>query len=258
MPQKIHSTAIIEPGAQLADDVQVGAQAYIGKYVKIESGSIVMHHATVDGDTSIGISNIIHPYTYLGGPTQDLKYDGGKPRLLIGNGNVFREFFTVHTATRSDDATVIGNNNTFLAYAHVAHDCLLGNGIIMSSHAALGGHVAVGDHANIGWSSGVHQFCRIGQYAMLSAMAKATMDVPPYMIADGIPARTRTFNRVNLERNGFSEQEIYTIKEIYMALYMQPQVREEALARLRKISTGSGDLYDNVCSFFKSSCRGVC
>ncbi|MDR0351627.1 MAG: acyl-ACP--UDP-N-acetylglucosamine O-acyltransferase [Puniceicoccales bacterium] len=258
MPRKIHNTAIIEPGAQLADDVEVGAQAYIGKYVKIGSGSIVMHHATVDGDTSIGHANVIHPYAYLGGLTQDLKYAGEHTGLLIGNHNVFREFFTVHTATKPNESTIIGDDNTFLAYAHVAHDCVIGNGIIMSSHAALGGHVIIGDHANIGWSAGIHQFCRVGNYAMVSAMAKATMDVPPYMIADGMPARIRSFNRINLERHGFSEQDVRIVKEIYLALYAQTKVRAETLMELRKASTIPGDLYDNVCSFFESSDRGVC
>ncbi|MDR2735345.1 MAG: acyl-ACP--UDP-N-acetylglucosamine O-acyltransferase [Puniceicoccales bacterium] len=258
MAKKIHSTAIIEPGAQLADDVEVGAQAYIGSQVKIGPGSVIMHHATVEGDTSIGRCNVIYPYAYLGGLTQDLKYTGGKSRLLIGDNNIFREFFTIHTATSPNHATIVGDNNAFLAYAHVAHDCVVGSGVIMSSHSALGGHVLVEDYANIGWGSGVHQFCRIGSYAMLSAMSKATMDVPPYMIADGNPARTKAFNKILLDRHGFNEQEIRVIREIYVMLYVQKGIRADSLAKLREASLTSGDLYDRVCSFFDASTRGVC
>jgi UDP-N-acetylglucosamine acyltransferase len=242
MPQRIHSTAIIEQGTQLADGVEIGAYAYIGKQVKIGSGSIVMHHATVDGDSSMGTGNIIHPYAYIGGMTQDMKYAGGLSRLRIGNNNIFREFFTVHSATSPDGATIIGDDNVFLAYAHVAHDCVVGSGIIMSSHAALGGHVAIDDCTNIGWNSGIHQFCRVGRYEMVAASSKVTMDVPPYMIADGVPARTKAFNRINLERHGFNEDEVRLVKEIYTKLYLRNQLRVDALKDIRKNSGSSGDL----------------
>ena len=138
---KIHPTAIIEKGAVLDDDVEVGAYAYIGGSVKIGKGTIIAHHATVDGNTVVGEYNQIFPYAYIGGKTHDLKYRGGNPGLIIGDRNVFREYTTAHLATKDGEYTVIGNDNNILAYSHIAHDCIVGNKIVMSSHAALGGHV---------------------------------------------------------------------------------------------------------------------
>ena len=168
----IHPTAIIEKGAQIADGVEIGAYAYIGSQVKIGAGSCVFHHATVDGFTTLGERNQIFPYAFIGGKTHDLKYKGGLPGLVIGDDNVFREYSTAHMATSDGTFTIVGNRNNILAYSHIAHDCVVGDNIVMSSHAALGGHVKVEDHAVIGWGSGVHQFCRIGAYAMLSASSK--------------------------------------------------------------------------------------
>lgn len=136
---KIHPTAIIEKGAELADDVEVGAYAYVGAEVKIGSGTIIAHHATVDGNTVIGCNNQIFPYAFIGGKTHDLKFKGGNPGLLIGDRNVFREYTTAHLATADGNNTIIGNDNNILAYSHIAHDCVVGNKIVMSSHAALGG-----------------------------------------------------------------------------------------------------------------------
>jgi acyl-ACP--UDP-N-acetylglucosamine O-acyltransferase len=158
MDTLIHPTAIIEAGADLDSTVSVGAYAYVGKAVQAGPGTKIMHHATVDGKTTLGKDNEVHPYAYLGGQTHDLKYEGGVQSLEIGDRNVFREYSTAHCATAEGLITRLGDDNLILAYSHIAHECIVGNHLIMSSHSALGGHVSVGDHVNIGWGVGVHQF----------------------------------------------------------------------------------------------------
>ncbi len=229
---KIHSTAIIENGAELADGVEVGAYAYIGSEARIDSGTIVAHHATVDGNTKIGKDNQIYPYAFIGGKTHDLKFKGGTPGLVIGNGNVFREYTTAHLATADGNDTIIGDNNNILAYSHIAHDCIVGNNIVMSSHAALGGHVIVEDNAVIGWGSGAHQFCRIGAYAMLSASSKLVKDLPPFFMADGSPAEVCAINKINMQRNGFSVEEIDVAYSAFKLIYKRRLSRSSAIEEL--------------------------
>ncbi|MDR3144043.1 MAG: acyl-ACP--UDP-N-acetylglucosamine O-acyltransferase [Puniceicoccales bacterium] len=251
----IHPSAIVERGAELADDVVVGAYSHVGELASIGAGTVVSHHVTVDGRTQIGERNVLHPYSYVGAPTHDLKYSGGEPGLKVGNGNVFREYCTMHVATKAENETLIGNGNVFLAYAHVGHDCIVGNGVIMSSQAALGGHVTLGDFANIGWNSGIHQFCRVGKYAMVGASAKATQDIPPYMLADGIPAKVRCPNFVNLRRRGFSEGKISQIKEIFKIFYLRKFNRMQAMEIMMN-SGISSDLTDEILNFAANSIRG--
>lgn len=229
---KIHPTAIIEDGAKIADNVAIGAYAYIGAEVSIGAGTIVEHHATVDGFTTMGEDNQIFPYAFIGGKTHDLKFTGGKPGLKIGSRNVFREYSTVHLATNDAEFTILGDDNVILAYSHVAHDCIIGNHLVMSSHAALGGHVLVGNHCNIGWGVGLHQFCRIGDHAMAGACSKVVQDIPPYMIADGNPAEVRTINKVGLERNGFTSEDIELVRSIYKTLYREGLNRSQAREKL--------------------------
>ncbi|MDR1432991.1 MAG: acyl-ACP--UDP-N-acetylglucosamine O-acyltransferase [Puniceicoccales bacterium] len=232
MATTIHPTAIVENGAQLADGVSVDAYAYVGKLASIGAESRVCHHATVDGRTHVGERNVIHPYAYVGAQTHDLKYVGGIPGLKIGDGNVFREFCTIHCATSEENETVVGSKNVFLAYAHVAHDCIVGNHVIMSSQAALGGHVVLHDFTNIGWSAGIHQFCKVGKYSMVGAASKATRDVPPYMLADGNPARVRSPNFVNLQRHDFSNKSVVQIKKIFKIFYLSGLNRTQAAEKM--------------------------
>ncbi|MDR1413366.1 MAG: acyl-ACP--UDP-N-acetylglucosamine O-acyltransferase [Puniceicoccales bacterium] len=255
MAISIDSRAIVENGAQLAENVTICAYAYVGKSVYLGEGTRVCHHATVDGRTQIGKNNIIHPYAYIGAPTHDLKYTGGDPGLKIGDGNVFREYCTVHVATKPENETVLGDKNVLLAYAHVAHDCLVGSGVIMSSQAALGGHVVLQDFTNIGWSGGVHQFCKIGKYSMLGAACKVTQDIPPYMLADGNPARVRSPNFVNLQRHGFSEERIRQIKKIFRIFYGNGLNRTQA-AELLKSENIAPDLREEFLYFLGESARG--
>lgn len=257
MPTDIHPTAIIAPGAELDEGVIVGAYAYIGPNVKIAKGTEVMHHATVDGATTMGEGNEVHPYAYIGGKTHDLKYKGGCPGLKIGSDNVFREFTTVHCATAEGTYTIIGDKNLLLAYSHIAHECLVGNHLVMSSHAALGGHVQLGDCVNIGWGAGLHQFCRVGDYAMVGAASKVVQDVPPYMIADGSPAMVRTTNKVGLERAGFTPEDINLVRRVFKMFYKEGLNRRQAAEKLSEVITEENQLVRTFLSFVESSERGL-
>jgi UDP-N-acetylglucosamine acyltransferase len=257
MATKIHPTAIIEDGAELDDGVIVGAYAYIGSHVRIGNGTEVMHHATVDGATSMGTGNEVHPYAYVGGKTHDLKYRGGVHGLEIGANNVFREFTTVHCATAEGMMTRVGDNNLILSYSHIAHECTVKNHLVMSSHSALGGHVEVGSHVNIGWGVGVHQFCRVGDYAMAGAASKVVQDVPPFMIADGNPAMVRTINKVGIERAGFSADEIALVRRIFKAYYKEGLNRRQAAAKMKADSECDNRVTQSFLSFAESSERGL-
>jgi UDP-N-acetylglucosamine acyltransferase len=257
MASQIHPTAIIEKGAELDAGVTVGAYAYIGPHVKIAAGTEVMHHATVDGATVMGENNEVHPYAFVGGKTHDLKYKGGVQGLEIGAGNVFREFSTVHCATSDGQITSLGDRNLILAYSHIAHECQVGNHLIMSSHAALGGHVVVGDHVNVGWGAGVHQFCRLGDYAMVGAASKVVQDVPPFMIADGNPAGVRTSNKVGLERAGFSKDDIALVRRMFKVFYKEGLNRRQAAEKLDAAGVADAEVVRRYLNFLKSSERGL-
>lgn len=256
MSVNIHPTAIIESGATLADDIQIGAYAYVGPQVTIGPGTHLHHHACVEGHTTLGAHNEIYPFACIGGKTHDLKYTNGQARLIIGDHNVLREYVTIHTATKEEDATIIGSYNVILAYGHVAHDCHIGNHMIMSSQAALGGHVIVGNHVNIGWGAGVHQFCQLGDYAMVGACSKLVQDVLPFMIADGNPATTRTINKVILERQSFSEERIQNIRKAFKILYKLGLNRSQALEALKNLDFNNPDI-QLICTFFSHSQRGL-
>ena len=229
---KIHPTAIVESSAVLADDVEVGAYAYIGGSVNIGAGTKIGHHATVDGNTVMGENNEVFPYAFIGGKTHDLKYVGGNPGLKIGNNNVFREYTTVHTATAEGNTTIVGNYNNILAYSHVAHDCVLGDRIVMSAFSGLAGHVVVGDHVVIAGMTGAHQFSRIGQYAMISSLTKPVKDLPPFFISDGNPAEVRAINKINMQRNGFTVEEIDIAFSAFKLIYKHRLSRTHAIEAL--------------------------
>lgn len=257
MAINVHPTAIVEKGAELDDNVIVGAYAFIGAHVNISRGTKIMHHATVDGATMLGEDNEVHPYAYVGGKTHDLKYGGGIQHLQIGHRNVFREFTTIHCATADDQITLIGNDNVVLSYSHIAHECTIGNHLVMSSHAALGGHVAIGDHVNIGWGAGVHQFCRMGDYSMAGAASKVVQDVPPYMISDGNPAVSRMVNKVGLERAGFSNDDILLARRVFKTFYKEGLNRSQALDKLRITEDMENIIVKNFTDFVIASERGL-
>jgi UDP-N-acetylglucosamine acyltransferase len=242
MSAKIHPQAIVESSAELGIDVEVGPFCYIGANAQIGDGSRILHHATIEGKVTLGKNNTIFPYALIGGLTHDLKYEGGEPGLKIGDDNVFREYVTAHVATHADDFTTIGSGNVFLAYSHVAHDCQVGNHLVMSSHAALGGHVKVGDHVNVGWGAGV----------------QLVQDVPPFMLADGSPAEVRSINKVGLERAGFEYSEIESIRSAFKVLYRKDLNRSQALQYLQdNFSFDPGSVMDELITFAQANGRGI-
>jgi UDP-N-acetylglucosamine acyltransferase len=257
MAAKIHPNAVVEACAQLGEGVEIGPFCFVGAGVVLGAGTKLHHHASVEGDTVLGERCEVFPYACLGGKTQDLKFKGGRPGVRIGDRNVFREYVTVHAATFDGDMTRIGSDNTFLATTHIAHDCVLGSHIVMSNGAVLAGHVVVEDHVVIGGYGGVHQFCRLGAYAMLSATAKLVQDLPPFCIADGTPAEVRAINKVGLERNGFSAEQLDRVKAIYRTLYRDGLNRTQALEKLAAdVDAGSGE-YRQMLEFARSSSRGL-
>ena len=258
MSVSIHPHAIVEPGAQLGRDVVVEAFSIVGAKAEIGDGCRVLHHSTVEGRVSMGKNNTVYPYAMIGGLTHDLKYQGGDPGLRIGDDNIFREYVTAHVATNPEDETKIGSQNVFLAYSHVAHDCIVGNHLIMSSHSALAGHVQVGDHVNVAWGAGVHQFCRLGRHCMVSACSKLVQDVAPFMLADGSPAEVRSINKVGIDRAGFSSEEIETVRGVFKILYKSDLNRSQAIERLQNEFAGSkAEVSNEIIAFAQSSERGL-
>lgn len=257
METKIHPTAIIESGAELEEGVSVGAFAYIGAHVQIASGTEIMHHATVDGNTTLGNDNEVHPYAYIGGKTHDLKYKDGIHSLKIGNHNVFREYTTVHCATAEGLLTEMGDHNVILAYSHVAHECKVGNHLVMSSHSALGGHVEVADYVNVGWGVGIHQFCRLGDHSMAAATATVLQDIPPFFTASGNPAEVRGINKVGLQRAGFSEEAISGVRKAYKQLYKKGLNRSQAIESIAKSELSQIKEVQELVAFIEASERGI-
>ncbi len=257
MATHIHPQAIVEEGAGLGEGVTVEAFAYVGEKVQVGDGCLVRHHATVEGNLILGQDNEIHPYALVGAMTQDLKYQGGQPKLRVGDRNIFREYVSAHVATNPDDATIIGSDNVFLAYSHVAHDCIVGDHLVMSSHSALGGHVQVGDHVNVGWGAGVHQFCRLGRHCMVAACSKLVQDIPPFMLADGVPAEVRSINKVGMERAGFRGEDVEAARSVYKTLYRNGLNRSQALAELGEGSSIDNSIAREITDFIRESGRGL-
>jgi UDP-N-acetylglucosamine acyltransferase len=254
----IHPTAIIDPKAELDDNVEVGPYAVIGEHVAIGRGTTIGAHAVIDGWTRIGIENRIFPMASVGGVPQDLKYKGEKTWLKIGDRNIIREFTTLQPGTITGiGETVIGNDNLFMAYCHVAHDCLIGNRVIMANGSTLAGHVLVEDFAILGGLSAIHQFVRIGESAMLSGGSMVGRDVAPYTIAAGDRARMRGLNQVGLRRRGFPDECISILKKAFKILVFSRLKVADALARMRNELPDIPQLRHFV-EFIENSERGIC
>lgn len=228
----VHSTAIIHPKAQIGPNCVIGPYCVIGEHVMLGEDCRLHSHIVIDGRTILGRGNEIFPFASLGLKTQDLKWQGGITRTQIGDGNTFREYVTVNSATGAGEVTVIGSQNHFLAYSHIAHDVTLGNHNILSNVATLAGHVVVEDHAVVGGLAAVHQFCRIGKMSIIGGCSKVVQDVPPFMLADGNPAETRTINKVGLERNGISEEAQAALKQAFKILFREGLTISKALERI--------------------------
>lgn len=233
----IHPTAIIDASVELGEGVSVGPLSVIGPDVKIGAGTVVASHVVIKGPTTIGLKNRIFQFSTIGEDTPDMKYGGEPTRLIIGDRNVFREGVTVHRGTLQDRGeTVIGNDNLFMAYVHIGHDCVVGNHTILVNNASISGHIHVGDWAFLSGYTLIHQHVRIGAHAFLGAGAYLNQDLPAYVMAAGHPAVPRTVNKVGLERRGFSKEQIAEINRAYKAVYRQGLKLDEALARIEAVA----------------------
>lgn len=251
----IHSSAIVHPKAKIGAGCEIGPYCVIGENVVLGAKCKLHSHVVIDGHTTLGKENEIFPFASIGLKTQDLKWNGGVTRTEIGDNNTFREYVTVHSATSDGDATRIGSHNHVLAYSHIAHDCRLGSHIIMSNAATLGGHVIVEDYAVISISA-VHQFCRIGKLAMVGGCSKVVQDVPPFMLADGNPAETRTINKVGMERHGVSEEAQSAIRSAFKILFREGLTIPNALVKIEKKLPQLPEV-QHLIRFVRASERGI-
>jgi UDP-N-acetylglucosamine acyltransferase len=251
-----HPTAIIHPGAQLGADCEVGPYCVIGEHVILGHRCRLHSHVVIDGHTRLGSENEVFPFASLGLKTQDLKWKGGVTRTEIGDGNTFREYVTVHSATGAGEVTTVGSHNHILAYCHVAHNVTLGSHVIMSNVATLAGHVTVEDHAVIGGLAAVHQFCRIGKFSMIGGCSKVVQDVPPFMIADGNPAETRTVNKVGLERHGATAGALPALKQAYKILFREGLSIPNALTKIEAEVPKLPEVL-HLIQFVRASERGI-
>lgn len=253
----IHPTAIVDAGAQLAPDVQIGPFAIIGDGVTLEAGVSVGAHSVLCGPMQVGENTRIFHHVVLGEEPQDLKFFGEASRLEIGKGNIFREFSTVNRGTGEDGVTLIGADNLFMAYAHVAHDCVIGDRCVFANASQLAGHVQVASDVVIGGLVGVHQHARIGRCAMLGGGAKAAQDVPPFTIAQGDRARLFGLNIVGLRRNRFDLDVVGGLKSAYRQLFHHGLPLRIALEQVRESFAEVSEVNELV-SFIEGSTRGIC
>ncbi|MDO7083283.1 acyl-ACP--UDP-N-acetylglucosamine O-acyltransferase [Pseudocolwellia sp. AS88] len=253
----IHEQAIIEPGAVIGKNVTIGPWTYISKNVVIGDDCVISSHVVINGPTRIGKGNRIFQFASIGEDCQDLKYAGEHTELVIGDNNTFRESCTIHRGTIQDNSlTKIGNNNLFMAYTHVAHDCVVGNNCILANNASIAGHVYVGDHVILGGMSGVHQFCHIGAHSFVAANALVLKDVPPYVMASGQPAKPFGLNSEGLKRRGFDKDVILTIKRAYKAVYRKGLSADDAIEEIQQLSDSMPEL-TLFSDFIRDSSRGI-
>lgn len=254
----IHETAIVHPTADLAEGVEIGPYAIIGEKVKIGKGTRIGPHCVIDKWTTIGEGCQIFSHASIGAPPQHLRYKGEETYVIIGNRNIIREFVTIHRGTPfGNGKTVIGDENFLMAYAHVAHDCILGNRIIMASYAALGGHVEIGDHAIIGGIVAIHQFVRIGTYAFIGGATALTRDIPPYVTASGMKVKFYGINVVNLQRNNVPEEVITALRRAYRLLFRSHLTMEEAIRQLQQDPVYSFPEVRHMVEFIQGTKRGI-
>ncbi|MDD5460180.1 MAG: acyl-ACP--UDP-N-acetylglucosamine O-acyltransferase [Methylococcales bacterium] len=253
----IDPTAIIDAHAELADDVSIGAYSVIGADVTIDAGTVIGPHVVIKGPTSIGKKNRIYQFTSIGEDPQDKKYAFEVTRLEIGDRNTIREFTSMHRGTQQDHGvTRIGNDNLFMAYTHVAHDCIIGDHVIMANGASLAGHVRLNDHAILGGFTLVHQFTQIGQYSFAAMGSAITQDIPPFIMVGGKPTRPHGINSVGMERNGISAEDIRLIRNAYKIIYKMNLRLEDAIEQIEELSENSGQVSDLV-DFLRNVRRGI-
>ena len=253
---QIHPQAFVDPTAQLADDVVVGPFAYIGPDVILGPGCIVHHHASIEGHTTADTANEFFPNCIIGGLPQDLKYRGGDCRVIIGQRNKFREASTVNIGTEDGGfLTSIGNDNLFMAGAHIAHDCLVADHCVIANNVLLAGHVELENWVVISGATASHHFVRFGQHSFVGGLAGVVRDVPPFMIADGHPASVRGVNRNGLRRRGFSEEQIDALKTAYRLLFKDSSPMTAQFQELERLYPNSQEIA-TLLSFLRDSTNG--
>lgn len=253
----IHPSAIIDDLAGIAEGVSVGPFCVIGPDVEIGAGTVIGPHVVIRGPTRIGRENRIFQFASIGEDPQDKKYQGEITRLEIGDRNVIREYSTVHRGTIQDKSvTRLGDDNLLMAYTHIAHDCVIGNGVIMANGASLAGHVTVDDCAILGGFSLVHQFCRIGRYSFSGMGSVISRDIPPYVMVGGSPTRPRGINSVGMERRGFDAESILQIKRAFKVIYKSRLKLEEAIESLAVMAEQSSEVIP-LLEFLKQSGRSI-
>ncbi len=253
----IDPKAIIDIKAEINEDVTIGPFSIIGADVKIGSGSHIGPHVVIKGLTSIGKENRIYQFTSIGEDPQDQKYADEDTRLEIGDRNIIREFTTMHRGTLQDHGlTQIGSDNLFMAYTHVAHDCIIGDHVIMANGASIAGHVHLGDHAILGGFTLVHQFTQIGDFSFSAMGSAITQDIPPFVMVGGRPTRPHGINSVGMERHGISPDVVRQIRKAYKILYKTNMRLEDAIEEMEDLAGESKELSDMV-SFLRNVTRGI-
>lgn len=253
----VHPTAIVAATADLDADVEVGAYSIIGEEVRIGAGTVVGPHVVVGARTTLGARNRIFQFASIGAIAQDRKYQGEPTTTTIGDDNTFREYSSVHAGTVQDRGdTRIGNGNLFLAYTHIAHDCVVANRTTFSNNAQIAGHVHVGDWAVLGAFAGVHQFCRVGAHVMIAAFAVVLQDVPPFVTVQGYPAKPHGTNNEGLRRRGFTPEQILDVRRAYKTLYRQGLSLDDARTQI-ETTAGSTAVLAPLAEFLATAGRGI-
>lgn len=254
----IHETAVVHPRAELDSSVAVGPYCTIGARVKIGAGTRLISHIVVDNDTTLGCRNTIYPFASIGSIPQDLKFNGEPARLILGDDNVVREGATLNIGTEATMETRIGNHCLIMAYAHVAHDCVLGDHVVMTNAVGLAGHVEIGDHVIMGGHAAVHQYCRVGSHAFIAGGGMVTQDVPPFCIAQGDRAQLVGVNIVGLKRRGWTRERIAAVRDAFQQLFKLGPTRLVALENVeRSLADSSADVRA-LTDFVRASTRGIC
>ena len=256
---EIHPTALVSPGAVIGNGSTIGPYSVIGEEVEIGSDCNIHNHVVITGKCRIGEKNTFHSHSVIGGLSQDLKYSNEPTFLEIGDSNNFREFVTINRGTETDSKTVVGSYGNFLAYSHIAHDCVVGDHVIFSNNGTLAGHVQMGDYAILGGLTAVHQFCRIGNHAITGGCSKIVQDVPPFMVADGNPAEIRSINSIGLQRRGFSQEQIKSLKDAYKIIFLRNLTISDAVTQLKEMAAqySESSTIKELIDFILSSERGI-
>ncbi len=252
---KISKLAVIEDGAVIGENVQIGAFAVIGSEVKLENGVKIFEGAQVKGNTCIGENSQIHPYAVIGNIPQDVSYNGESGELIIGKNNSIREFVTINLPTlKQDKKTVIGDNNFILAYCHIAHDCIIGNNTILANNATLAGHVEIGDFTVIGGLTPIHQFVKIGEGAMIGGASAVSQDIPPFCLAEGNRAKIKGLNLIGLRRR-FQREDIDALKKAYSVIFRSNKPLKESAQQI--LDEIKNEKVEKLCNFIINTKRGI-